>query len=187
MMGRLIFYIVATSYLRRGRRDVKLRDQNVLRKLFAEWERRLYWHGIVLNSTSSIWILFETALGHVNFQSKERHWSWICYTCILKLKYLWQTCLYNYAFTHFNGILMQRVPNYVIYFSLFSVLMQRLLWKYWSTIVTTAGQLWACWWSTRCLKVIQKNGDVFSFSHFTLFVKKKRAHKTKTRRVKKKT
>ena len=36
-MGRLIFYIVATSYLRRGRRDVKLRDQDVLRKLFAEW------------------------------------------------------------------------------------------------------------------------------------------------------
>ena len=37
-MGRLIFYIVATSYLRRGRRDVKLRDQDVLRKLFAEWD-----------------------------------------------------------------------------------------------------------------------------------------------------
>ena len=36
-MGRLIFYIVATSYLRRGRRDVNLRDQDVLRKWFAEW------------------------------------------------------------------------------------------------------------------------------------------------------
>ena len=37
-MGCLIFYIVATFYLRRGRRDVKLRAQDVLRKLFAEWD-----------------------------------------------------------------------------------------------------------------------------------------------------
>ena len=36
LMGRLIIYIIATSYLRRGRRDVKLRDQDVLRKFFAE-------------------------------------------------------------------------------------------------------------------------------------------------------
>ena len=39
-MGRLIFYIVATSYLRRGRRDVKLRDQDVLRKSSAEWNMK---------------------------------------------------------------------------------------------------------------------------------------------------
>ena len=38
MVERLIFYILATSYLRRGRRDVKLRDQDVLKKLFAEWD-----------------------------------------------------------------------------------------------------------------------------------------------------
>ena len=37
MMGRHISYIAATSYLRRGRRDVKLRDYDVLRMLFAEW------------------------------------------------------------------------------------------------------------------------------------------------------
>ena len=30
-MGRLIAYIVATSYLRRGRRDVKLSGQDILR------------------------------------------------------------------------------------------------------------------------------------------------------------
>ena len=36
-MGRLIVYILATSYSRRGRRDVKLRGQDVFRRLFAEW------------------------------------------------------------------------------------------------------------------------------------------------------
>ena len=36
-LGRLVFYIVFTSLLRRGRRDVKLRDKDVLRMLFAEW------------------------------------------------------------------------------------------------------------------------------------------------------
>ena len=35
-MGRLIFYIVMTSYLRRGPRDLKLSGWDVLR-LFAEW------------------------------------------------------------------------------------------------------------------------------------------------------
>ena len=38
MMGRLIFNIEATSYLRRGRRDEKLCNQDVPRKLFAEWD-----------------------------------------------------------------------------------------------------------------------------------------------------
>ena len=40
-MGRLIFYILATSYLRRGRRDVKLRGQDVFRRLFAEWDETM--------------------------------------------------------------------------------------------------------------------------------------------------
>ena len=37
-MGRLILYVLATSYLRLGRRDVKLRGQDVLGRLFAEWD-----------------------------------------------------------------------------------------------------------------------------------------------------
>ena len=37
MIRRLMFYIVATSYLRRGRRDEKLHDEDVLMRLFAEW------------------------------------------------------------------------------------------------------------------------------------------------------
>ena len=38
-MGRLIVYIAATTYLRRGRQDVKLRGQDVLKRLCAEWEK----------------------------------------------------------------------------------------------------------------------------------------------------
>ena len=36
-MGRLTFYIVATAYMRRGRRNAKLRGQDVLRRLFVVW------------------------------------------------------------------------------------------------------------------------------------------------------
>ena len=34
MIWRLIFYVEATYYLRHGRRDIKLRDQNVFKDCF---------------------------------------------------------------------------------------------------------------------------------------------------------
>ena len=39
LLGRLVFDNFTTTYLRRGRRDDKQRYQDVLRRLFAEWEK----------------------------------------------------------------------------------------------------------------------------------------------------